>query len=182
MTTIEDSHADTWKLWKRPIFIDTRLWKCTSDHTIFIGYDHDLHRMVVTHRDFITSRGRHVDTSGCISMQWSSSDGGSVSKGDRGPQSTSMTAAWSRTDRYVIVVQSQRNQGHDRFKLMAHDRRAIVAIKSSSPSDPTAQILWAKLPFKNRCILSSFLNSWLIREVIKQIWSKILSSSWFRCV
>ena len=36
----------------------------------------------------------------------------------------------------------------------------------------------ATIAFKNQCIPSLFFNFWLIREAIKQIWSKILSSSW----
>ena len=70
---IGDLVGDTSTLWKSSIFIQHTIVKMyhtsSSDHVIFIGHDRDLHRTVATHRDFNTSRGRYVDTSGCISMR-----------------------------------------------------------------------------------------------------------------
>ena len=99
----------------------------------------------------------------------SSEDRGSWSLLDRGWQS------WP--DCRAIVARSPRDHGHDRLALMAHDHRAIVAINRPFTRSNGQQFL-QKFPFKNRCILSLFLNSWLNREGIKQFLGKILSSSW----
>ena len=89
---------------------------------------------------------------------------------------------WSWSDCHAIVARSPCDHGHDRLNLMAHDHRVIMAINSTSPLHQTTRIFWAKISFKNDVFPLVFLNSWLIREAIKWIWSKILSSSWFPCI
>ena len=59
-------------------------------------------------------------------------------------------------DRYAIVVRSPRDRGsfeaqscHDHLALMAHDHRAIVAIKSTSHETKQTKILAEISPLKS---------------------------------
>ena len=60
MGAISDLLGDTWTLRQGPIFIGRATVKMhhisSSDRAIFIGHDHDRHRMVATNRDYGTSK------------------------------------------------------------------------------------------------------------------------------
>ena len=78
----------------------------------------------------------------------------------------------SQCDRAAIVAHLERSWHMVMSWLMAHDPRAIVAINPTSRPDQTAAKIEQKFPLKRRCIPPYFLNFWLIREEIKQIWRK----------
>ena len=78
------------------------------------------------------------------------------------PRDRDPIATRSLLDRRLIVTHLPPDRGHDCLALMAHDRRAIVAISRPPTGFNGPQFSW-KFPFKNRCILSCSLNSWWIR-------------------
>ena len=140
-----------------------------------------LHQTVTIHRNF-GSLWKCVDGSGVFDLHrtddrelsiGSSSDGGSRSTKNHYQRAI---VARSLLYRGTIVAHSAKNREPRPLQMMDHDCRAILAIKSCSRPHQTARIFRAKNPFKNRCILFLFLNFSSIREEIKRISRKVLSS------
>ena len=93
--------------------------------------------------------------------------------------------AWLWPDRRAIMVRSSRDRGSFEAKSRPQslpidgprspcDRGHEISLPTGS-NDPK---IVRKFSFKNRCIPSCFLISWLNREGIKRFERKILSSSW----
>ena len=115
----------------------------------------------------------------------STGDGDQTTAMNRGSLSWFTIAAKLWPDRHAIVAQWPHD--HGQFTVRFRPRSPLtygprLAIKSISWPDPMVLKSRRNFPLKTNVLPCFLLNSWLIREAIQQIWSKILSSSWFPCV
>ena len=133
-----------------------------------------------------------MDKSGCIRTAWLSSDGSNEgdtwthlserrrSDGNNEPWLTIVAhncgsiVARSRSDQGWFIVRLRPRSSLADGPRSSCDRGHQTHLPTGSNSPEFAR----KIPFKNRCIPSCFLNSWLNREGIKWFERKILSSSW----
>ena len=156
---------------------------------IFVDRDHDLHRtdgiaICRNDRDLHRTDGIAIRRDGRISIrQTTKGHQNAASSCDRDSPTYLIKSDGRRNiiknhDRGAIVALLRPNQGQKHHQVMGHDRHAIVAIKPLPRPDQMALKIGPKFPLKGQCIPPYFLNFWSIREAIKQIWSKVLSSLW----